>query len=155
MDNKTWLNDATILIDEAICTTDTTYDIKVSYSQIVTNDYGAAFNHCGMVFNDTNSKFSNFESIGSLLTGKTSANFLCTNFLLAKGGIASVKGFSNYQSIPTQYINFYYNSAISALEIYILTGNGNDVGGGVTSSFVSQKIGYILSIQLIVFHKGL
>ena len=96
-----------------------------------------------MMFNDTNSKFANYESIGSLLTGKTSTNFLCTNFLLSKGGIASVKGFSNYQSIPTQYINFYYNSAISALEIYIITGNGNDVGGGVTSSFVSQKIGYI------------
>ena len=67
---------------------------------------GATFSHCGMVFNDTNSKFSNFESIPSTLTGKTSTNFLCTNFLLAKGGIGSVKGFSNYQSIPTQYINF-------------------------------------------------
>ena len=80
-----------------------------------------------MVFNDTNSKFSNFESIPSSLTGKTSTNFLCTNFLLAKGGIASVQGFSNYQSIPTQYINFYYNSAISALEIYILTGTATDM----------------------------
>ena len=97
-----------------------------------------------MVFNDTNSKFSNFESIPSTLTGKTSTNFLCTNFLLAKGGIASVQGFSNYQSIPTQYINFYYNSAISALEIYILTGTASDMGGGVTSSFSSQKIGYII-----------
>ena len=57
--------------------------------------------------------------------------------------MASIKGFSNYQSIPTQYINFYYNSAISALEIYILTGTATDVGGGVTSSFVSQIIGYI------------
>ena len=96
-----------------------------------------------MVFNDTNSTFSNYESIGSLLSGKTTTNFLCTNFLLSKGGIASVKGFSNYQSIPTQYINFYYNSAISALEIYILTSTVSDVGGGVSSSFSSQKIGYI------------
>ena len=86
----------------------------MSYSQIVTYTGGATFSHCGMVFNDTNSKFSNFESIPSTLTCKTSTNFLCTNFLLAKGGIGSVRGFSNYESIPTQYINFYYNSAISA-----------------------------------------
>jgi len=45
MDIKTWLNDTTILVDEAIATSDTTYDIKVSYSQIVTNNDGAAFNH--------------------------------------------------------------------------------------------------------------
>ena len=64
-------------------------------------------------------------------------------FLLTKGGIASIQGFSNSQSIPTQYINFYYNSSISALEIYILTGSASDMGGGVTSSFISQKIGYI------------
>jgi hypothetical protein len=38
---------------------------------------------------------------------------------------------------------FYYNSCISALEIYILTGTASDMGGGVTSSFSSQKIGYI------------
>ena len=42
---------------------------------IVTYDDGVALNHCGMVFNDTNSKFSNYESISSLLTGKTSTKF--------------------------------------------------------------------------------
>jgi hypothetical protein len=129
-------------VDEAICHDYTTYDIKVRYSQVVTYNDGVAFSHCGMVFNDSNSTFSNFESIPSTLTGKTSTNFLCTIFLLAKGGIASIRGFSNYQSIPTQYINFYYNSLLSCLEIYILTGTATDAGGGVSSSFSSKNWTY-------------
>ena len=84
-------------IDEAICHDYTTYDIKVNYSQVVTYNESNNWNHCGMGFNDTNSKFSTYESIPSLLTGKTSTNFLCTFVLFAKGGIASIKVLtSNY-----------------------------------------------------------
>ena len=48
IDAKTWLNDTTILVDEAICNDYTTYDIKVSYSQVVTYNDGVAFSHCGI-----------------------------------------------------------------------------------------------------------
>jgi hypothetical protein len=107
IDAKPWLYDTPILVDEAICHDYTAYDIKVNYSHVVTYVDGAAFSHCGMVFDDTNSKFTNYESIPSTMTGKTSTKFLCPIVLLAKGGTASIPGFSNSQSIPTQYVNFY------------------------------------------------
>ena len=61
---------------------------------------------------------------------------------MAKGGIASIQGFSNTQ-IPSQYINFYYNSSIKALEIWLLSGNPTDIGGGNLNAFTTQRIGYI------------
>jgi len=66
------------------------------------------------------------------------------NLLLARGGIGSTQGFNTkFQSIPSQYINFYYNANIKALEIWILSGSPFDIGGGVNNSFTSQRIGYI------------
>jgi hypothetical protein len=63
--------------------------------------------------------------------------------LLAKGGIGSIQGYSDSQQIPSQYINFYYNSNIKALETWLLSGNATDIGGRNSNSFTSQKIGYI------------
>ena len=81
---KTWLNESTILVDEAICHDATTYDIKVNYSQVVTYNEANNWQHCGMVFNDTDSKFSNYESIPSILTGKTSTNFFMYKCFISK-----------------------------------------------------------------------
>ena len=69
IDVKTWLNNSTIIVDEAICNDATTYDIKVSYSQIVTYNGGVTFSHCGMVFNDSDSKFTKYESVPRSVTG--------------------------------------------------------------------------------------
>ena len=64
--------------------------------------------------------------------------------MLARGGIGSTQGFNTkFQSIPSQYINFYYNANIKALEIWILSGSPFNIGGGVNNSFTSQRIGFI------------
>jgi len=143
IDVKSWINNSSILVDEAICNDYTSYEIKVSYDVAVTYTGVGTFNHCSMVFNDTDSKFIKYESVPSSITGITTTDLLTTNLLLAKGGIASIQGFSNTQTIPSQYINFYYNSSIKALEIWLLSGNPTDIGGGVNNSFTSQRIGYI------------
>ena len=137
------MNSSAIVVDDTICHDATTYDIKVNYSQVVTYNESNNWQHCGMVFNDTDSKFTKYESVPTSITGITTTDLLTTNLLLAKGGIGSVQGFSNTQLIPSQYINFYYNSSIKALEIWIFSGSPTDIGGGVSNSFTSQRIGYI------------
>ena len=101
IDVKTWLNNSSILVDETICNDYTSYEIKVSYDVAVTYTGVGTFNHCSMVFNDTDSKFIKYESVPSSITGITTTDLLTTNLLLAKGGIASIQGFSNNsKSIP-------------------------------------------------------
>ena len=78
----------------------------------------------------------------SSITGITTCDMLTCNVLLARGGLSSIQGFSDSQQIPSQYINFYYNSNIKALELWILSGSPSDIGG-VNNSFTSQRIGYI------------
>ena len=97
-----------------------------------------------MYFNDIISKFTKSESVPTSITGITTTDLLTTNLLLSKEGIASIHGFTDSQSIPSQYINYYYNSSIKALEIWLLSSNSSyDVGSGVSNSFTSQRIGYI------------
>ena len=57
IDTKSWLNNSSILVDETICNDYTSYEIRVSYDVAVTYTGVGTFNHCSMVFNDTDSKF--------------------------------------------------------------------------------------------------
>ena len=146
--NKTnWSIGQTAFVDDCVCATDTTYSVRYYYTQTVTFTGGYYIDNntaISILVNNTDSRFIKYESVPTSITGVTTCDMITTNLLLAKGGIGSVQGFdSKFQSIPSQYINFYYNSNIKALEIWILSGSPSDIGGGVNNSFTSQRIGYI------------
>jgi hypothetical protein len=142
-----WSIGQTAFVDDCVCASDTTYSVRYYYTQTVTftGEYYMDNNTAILILvNNTDSRFIKYESVPTSITGVTTCDMITTNLLLAKGGIGSVQGFdSKFQSIPSQYIIFLYNSNIKALEIWTLSGSPSDIGGGVNNSFTSQRIGYI------------
>ena len=67
------------------------------------------------------------------------------NFTISKCGIASLQGYTSNQFIPNNYLNFYYDSVNSKLELWLISGSPSisDIGGFSNNNFTNQRLGYI------------
>ena len=70
---------------------------------------------------------------------------LVNNFTIFKCGIASLQGYTSNQLIPNNYLNFYYESVNSKLELWLISGSPSisDIGSFTNNSFTNQRLGYI------------
>ena len=130
-----WSIGQTAFVDDCICASETVYSVRYYYTQTVTFTGGYYIDNStaiSILVNNSDSRFIKYESIPSSITGVTTCDMITCNLMLCKGGLAcSSQGFNaNTQTIPTQYLNFYYNSSKNALEIFLLSGTPSDIGGG-------------------------
>jgi hypothetical protein len=139
-----WSIGQTVFVDDCVCASETVYSVKYYHTQTLTITGGYYTNNntaVSILVNNTDSKFIKYESVPTSITGISTFDMITCNLLLARGGLGSTQGFNTkFQTIPSQYINFYYNSSIKALEIWILSGSPFDIGGGVNNTFTSQRI---------------
>ena len=143
-----WSIGQTAFVDDCVCASETLYSVRYYYTQTVTFTGGYYIDNStaiSILVNNSDSRFIKYESIPSSITGVTTCDMITCNLMLCKCGLAcSSQGFNaNTQTIPTQYLNFYYNSSKNALEIFLLSGTPSDIGGGVNNSFTQQRLGYI------------
>ena len=153
MQQQTWFGKTDFLVDNTICTVSTTYRIAYYVTIWSQNFNGNTWSssagipaHFTLIANTAssyNNYFTNYQAVPSSITGITTTDLLCTNFLLAKAGIASVQGFVDKQSTPTNFLNFYYDSVNSKIELWLDNGNGNDIGASNSNTYYTQRLGYL------------
>jgi hypothetical protein len=91
------------------------------YTQTVTFTGGYFIDNNTRIYiliNNNDSKFIKYQSIPSSITGICTMDALVNNFTISKCGIASLQGYTSNQFIPNNYLNFYYDSANSKLELW-------------------------------------